>query len=72
MEHFSLAWFVRGTWRERTLWRWANLSMGFSLGDLVEFAYAVAYVWKMVLGRVSLHIGFPLGKLGWGLRYREL
>jgi len=27
-----------------------------------------AYVWKKVLGRLSLHIGAPLGDLGRGVR----
>jgi hypothetical protein len=30
-----------------------------------------AYEWKKVLGRVSLHIGALLGKLGRGSIYRE-
>jgi hypothetical protein len=55
---------VKGTWScKRRLWRWAPLSMGVSLGDLGRGAHMPrAYVWKKVLGRLSLPIGAEPGE----------
>jgi hypothetical protein len=60
--------YVRGTWRcRRGLWRWAPLSMG-PRWEIWERAYMPgAYVWKKVLGWVSLDIGTPFGDLGRGI-----
>ena len=67
MEHLSLWKLCWGTWRfKRRLWIWAPLSMGGSLGNVGDGLYAGTYVWKKVLGQVSLHIGAPLGDLGRG------
>jgi len=66
----SLLWeLCWGTWRcKRRLCIWAPLSMGASLGNVGDNLYAGTYVWKKVLGQVSLHIGAPLGDLGRGVR----
>jgi len=63
---------VRETWRcKRRLWIWAPLSMGASLGNLGEGSYAGDLCVEQGLGRVSLHIGAPLGDLGRGGPYTE-